>query len=357
MIEPADPSTVYVPSYDPAIVYGAPAYPYPTVTYPGYVAGGALTFGTGLALGAAWGGGWGTMRLEQRDVNINVNNKYVKQLQQEEQHQSANKNWQHNPQHRGNAPYGNKELPTNMVEQPEGQAVRAAQVVQVASESRWCGWRWWCWQKPGGPGGPGAPVESESPVVLAVRVVPESPVVRAARWCWKARVVPVAPENPVVPVGPEPEQKLAVAEPALSRPRSGGGGGANSIGGHQPSKGGGGGGGGGAFSGGSGSSAKAASSRGGSSMKGGGGGGRRRRRRSKRRRQRRRRRTPDAKRDERKNIETKNYELIKTSVPCVCADGFEFSLCRLNSGAADQNRCRCSFGFETKAIQHAERGG
>jgi len=59
VIQPADPNTVYVPSYDPATVYGAPAYPYPPVTYPGYVAGAALTFGTGLALGAAWGGGWG----------------------------------------------------------------------------------------------------------------------------------------------------------------------------------------------------------------------------------------------------------------------------------------------------------
>src|SRR4030095_10672523 len=39
VIQPADPNTVYVPSYDPAVVYGAPAYPYPQVTYPGYVAG------------------------------------------------------------------------------------------------------------------------------------------------------------------------------------------------------------------------------------------------------------------------------------------------------------------------------
>jgi hypothetical protein len=42
-----------------------------------------------------------------------------------------------------------------------------------------------------------------------------------------------------------------------------------------------------------------------------------------------------AKRDERtKNIQTKNYELIKTSVPCVSAGGFQFCLCRFNSGAA-----------------------
>ena len=45
VVEQANPSTVYVPSYDPAVVYGEPAYPYPSYTYPGYIAGGALAFG------------------------------------------------------------------------------------------------------------------------------------------------------------------------------------------------------------------------------------------------------------------------------------------------------------------------
>src|SRR6476620_4870537 len=109
VIQPADPSVVYVPSYDPATVYGAPAYPYPQVTYPGYVAGAALSFGTGLALGAAWGGGWGyNCGWNNGDVNVNVNNKYVNNYNKKNNINAANKNWQHNPQHRGNAPYGNK---------------------------------------------------------------------------------------------------------------------------------------------------------------------------------------------------------------------------------------------------------
>ncbi|MGB7465554.1 MAG: DUF3300 domain-containing protein, partial [Candidatus Acidiferrum sp.] len=109
VIQPADPNTVYVPSYDPATVYGAPAVPYPPVTYPGYVAGAALTFGTGLALGAAWGGGWGyNCGWNNGDVDVNVNNKYVNNYNKKNNINSANKNWQHNPQHRGNAPYGNK---------------------------------------------------------------------------------------------------------------------------------------------------------------------------------------------------------------------------------------------------------
>ncbi|MGV0998815.1 MAG: DUF3300 domain-containing protein [Fluviibacter sp.] len=70
IIQPANPQVVYVPSYNPAVVYGGWPYPaYPPYTYypPGYVAGTALlSFGVGMAVGAAlwggchWGGGgWG----------------------------------------------------------------------------------------------------------------------------------------------------------------------------------------------------------------------------------------------------------------------------------------------------------
>ena len=41
-------------------------------------------------------------------MNVNFNNKYVKNSNKEHVN-AANKNWQHNPQHRGNAPYGNKQ--------------------------------------------------------------------------------------------------------------------------------------------------------------------------------------------------------------------------------------------------------
>src|SRR5207244_5395449 len=52
----------YVPSYNPTVVYGPPAYPYPPISYPPpgyYAAGMAISFGVGIAMGAAWGGGWG----------------------------------------------------------------------------------------------------------------------------------------------------------------------------------------------------------------------------------------------------------------------------------------------------------
>src|SRR5688572_9467330 len=63
VIEQANPEVVYVPSYNPAAVYGVAAYPYPSIYYPPYtggvVAASAISWGVGLAMGAAWGGGWG----------------------------------------------------------------------------------------------------------------------------------------------------------------------------------------------------------------------------------------------------------------------------------------------------------
>lgn len=36
VIEQADPQIIYVPSYDPTVVYGAAVYPYPPIYYPPY---------------------------------------------------------------------------------------------------------------------------------------------------------------------------------------------------------------------------------------------------------------------------------------------------------------------------------
>src|ERR1700746_1183807 len=122
VVEQANPDVVYVPSYDPQVVYGAPppAYPYYPYTYPGYVPGTALAWGAGIALGAAawgaWGGSWGNCDWNGGDVNINNNNNFNRNA-----NRTANRNvnrgagagqgnrWQHNPQHRGNAPYGNRQ--------------------------------------------------------------------------------------------------------------------------------------------------------------------------------------------------------------------------------------------------------
>jgi len=124
VIEQSKPEVVYVPSYDPVVVYGAPPYPYPPIAYPPpgyYAAGMALSFGVGMAIGAAWGGGggwccnsnWGG----NNTININNNNTFVNNSNKQNVSNSGNRtgnrtgsnnSWQHNSQHRGGAPYANK---------------------------------------------------------------------------------------------------------------------------------------------------------------------------------------------------------------------------------------------------------
>jgi uncharacterized membrane protein YgcG len=63
IIEPANPEVVYVPEYDPWVVYGYPITPWPYwYPYPGIWFGGPyLSFGVGFGIGffAGYGWGWG----------------------------------------------------------------------------------------------------------------------------------------------------------------------------------------------------------------------------------------------------------------------------------------------------------
>jgi hypothetical protein len=108
-IEPAEPNTVYVPYYDPAVVYGAwpyPAYPPYYFGAPGYIAGGllatGLAFGAGYAVGAwAHGGSWWGGNVNWGNNNININNDI-----------DINKrnNWVHNSDHRHGVRYNNNDV-------------------------------------------------------------------------------------------------------------------------------------------------------------------------------------------------------------------------------------------------------
>jgi hypothetical protein len=61
VIEPANPEVVYVPAYDPWIVYGAPVVVWPGwYPYPGlYVDGPGISFGVSFEIGFFAGFGWG----------------------------------------------------------------------------------------------------------------------------------------------------------------------------------------------------------------------------------------------------------------------------------------------------------
>src|SRR5438552_10884715 len=115
VVEPAQPDVVYVPSYDPAVVYGPPppAYPYYPYTYPGYYPGMGLAWGAaGFALGAWAGGNWGNCDWGHGDVNINNNNNFNRNANRNvnrgQAGQGGGGKWSHNPTHRGNAPYGDR---------------------------------------------------------------------------------------------------------------------------------------------------------------------------------------------------------------------------------------------------------
>lgn len=119
VIEPTNPEVVYVPTYSPTAVWGATAYPYPPIAYPpaGYVATGLISFAAGVATRAAWGHGWGGgwgWGCGWGDNDININNNFVRNnnLNASRTDIARNRNtssWRHNSQHRGGAPYPNRQ--------------------------------------------------------------------------------------------------------------------------------------------------------------------------------------------------------------------------------------------------------
>jgi hypothetical protein len=138
VVEQANPQVVYVPSYDPVVVYGAPVYPYPPIYYPPwgyYAAGVAISFGVGVAMGAFWSGGWGwgCGWGGNNDITINRNNNFNRNSNiggnrpsqlpsgggnrnnigggnrpSQQPARGGDSSWKHNPQHRGGAPYGDR---------------------------------------------------------------------------------------------------------------------------------------------------------------------------------------------------------------------------------------------------------
>jgi len=115
IIESASPEVIYVPTYDPAVVYGTWAYPaYPPYYYypPGYrVGSNLLSFGLGVACGSAWGWAWGGCDWGGGDIDIDVNrnnnfNQNIDRSKFKGEFQGRDKgNWQHNPQNRKGVAY------------------------------------------------------------------------------------------------------------------------------------------------------------------------------------------------------------------------------------------------------------
>lgn len=126
IIEAANPQVVYVPAYNPTVVYGTwwyPAYPpYPVYAYP---PGAALfTFTMGVAIGAAWHGygchaeyHGGSINID-RNTNINIDRPSGGRPEQRPSGGSRGEQWKHNPEHRQGVAYRDqgtrdKYAPTN----------------------------------------------------------------------------------------------------------------------------------------------------------------------------------------------------------------------------------------------------
>ncbi|MEI8185464.1 MAG: DUF3300 domain-containing protein [Chlorobiaceae bacterium] len=115
IIEPANPTVVYIPTYSPEVFYAVwpyPAYPPPPYYPPGYVPGRALAFTAGVAIGAAWGYAWGHSDWYHGNVNINVNrnlqvnNNINRAKYQNEYHGQGT--FQHDASHRQGVAYRNQ---------------------------------------------------------------------------------------------------------------------------------------------------------------------------------------------------------------------------------------------------------
>jgi len=122
-IEPANPQVVYVPQYNPTVAYGPPPPAYPPYYYPyppAYPWGAAaISFGVGMAVGAAvWGGcNWGGGDV---DIDVNKNNNFtnnvnrgdkatqIKNERNSRQSQGGKQSFNHDPSHRKGAQYRDK---------------------------------------------------------------------------------------------------------------------------------------------------------------------------------------------------------------------------------------------------------
>ena len=119
-IAPTDPEVVYVPTYNPTVVYGAwayPAYPpYPVYAYPPGAA--FFSFTAGVIVGGAL---WGNCNWGDSDVDINVNkynnfnrtdinnrNTNINNRDTNVSNRGNNQSWQHNPEHRKGVEYRDK---------------------------------------------------------------------------------------------------------------------------------------------------------------------------------------------------------------------------------------------------------
>ena len=126
-IEPAQPDVVYVPVYDPTVIYGPWWYPdflpFFFLPPPGVVIGfhGRMGFGRGIGVGRSWGYAWGHWDWRNHHLNVNT-----------DRHININRNidiaapniqttrWQHDVSHRKGVSYRNETTRQRYGQQAKG---------------------------------------------------------------------------------------------------------------------------------------------------------------------------------------------------------------------------------------------
>ncbi|MET3930032.1 hypothetical protein ABIE51_001919 [Lysobacter sp. OAE881] len=136
VIESSEPDVVYVPSYNPSVVYGTWMYPsYPPYYYPPpayYYPGGALfSFGIGVAVGGAL---WGDLDWGHSDIDIDVDryNEFNRNTNRNTERNvnrdqiSRDGKWQHNAANRDGVPYRDSKSREQYGRQLDGAGQRDA---------------------------------------------------------------------------------------------------------------------------------------------------------------------------------------------------------------------------------------
>ena len=141
-MEQANPEVVYVPEYNPTAVYGAPAYPYPSIDYPAVLPrSGARRerdfLGRRCRDGrrVGWRLGLGR-RLGHNDIDMNINNNFNRNsnFNRNNINRTGRNTWQHNPQHRGGAPYANRATANRFGSNARGDSLASRQKGRPAAD-------------------------------------------------------------------------------------------------------------------------------------------------------------------------------------------------------------------------------
>jgi hypothetical protein len=137
-IEPANPRVVYVPTYNPMVIYGSwwhPAHPpyaynpyYPRYAYDpyytgaGFVTAGLFGFAAGVAVGSVWNSGWGHWDWGRHNVNVNINRTININRNDIRREHIRTSNWREVNRHRGSARSGREAVGQSGGKRTSGKA-------------------------------------------------------------------------------------------------------------------------------------------------------------------------------------------------------------------------------------------